>query len=197
MVCAIILAAGKSLRTGTQKVLLPSAEQTVIAHIADQVIKSPIRQVLVVTSEQSEQIATALKGKRLSIVINPDFEGDMLSSIRCGLRALPGCEAVMIVLGDQPSISPELIGQMIRIFETSDAQIIVPTYRGRRGHPILFSTQYCDEVQKKFDGVGLRGLLSAHPERVHELKVDDEAVLADMDEPQDYQRETKRARKRG
>ncbi len=194
MVCAIILAAGKSLRMGTQKLLLPFAEQTVIAHIADQILKSPIRQVLVVTAQQSEQIAAALKGKRLSIVINPDFDGDMLSSIRCGLRAFPGCEAILLALGDQPSINPQLIGEMIRIFETTDAQIIVPTHRGRRGHPILFSTQYCDEIQKKFDGIGLRGLLSAHPERVHELKVEDESILADMDEPKDYQREKTRQR---
>ena len=196
MICAIILAAGKSLRMGTQKLLLPFANQTVIGHVADQVIKSPIRQVLVVTAEQSEQIAAALKGKRLSIVINPDFEGDMLSSIRCGLRALPGCEAVMILLGDQPAIRSELIGEMIKIFETASASIIIPTYRGRRGHPILFSSKYCDEVQKRFDNVGLRGLLGAHPEQVHEMKVDDEAVLADMDVPQDYQRETTRQQRR-
>jgi molybdenum cofactor cytidylyltransferase len=196
MICAIILAAGKSLRMGTQKLLLPLAEQTVIGHVADQVIKSPIRQVLVVTAEQSEQIAAALKGKRLSIVINPDFEGDMLSSIRCGLRALPGCEAVMILLGDQPAVRSELVGELIRIYETSNASIIVPTYRGKRGHPILFSSKYCDEVQKKFDGVGLRGLLSAHPEQVHEMKVEDEGVLADMDVPADYQREAERQQRR-
>ena len=192
MICAIILAAGKSLRTGTQKLLLPFANQTVIGHVADQVIKSSIHQVLVVTAEQSEQIAAALKGKRLSIVINPDFEGDMLSSIRCGLRALPGCDAVMILPGDQPAIRSELVAEMIKIFETSNVSIIVPTYRGRRGHPILFSTKYCDEVQKKYDGVGLRGLLSAHPEQVHEMKVDDASVLADMHIPQDQQRETAR-----
>src|SRR3954471_13268003 len=179
MICAIILAAGKSLRMGTQKLLLPFGEQTVIGHVADQVIKSSIRQVLVVTAEQSEQIAAALKGKRLSIVINPDFEGDMLSSIRCGLRALPGCEAVMILLGDQPSISSELVGEIIRLYETSSGSIIVPTHRGKRGHPMLFSSNFCDEVQKKFDGVGLRGLLSAHPEQVHEMKVEDQGVLAD------------------
>ncbi|HEV8378727.1 MAG TPA: nucleotidyltransferase family protein [Tepidisphaeraceae bacterium] len=192
MICAIILAAGKSLRTGTQKLLLPFANQTIIGHVADQVIKSSIRQVLVVTAEQSEAIAAALKGKRLSIVINPDFEGDMLNSIRCGLRALPGCDAVMILLGDQQGIRSELVGEMVKIFETTNVSIIVPTYRGRRGHPILFAGKYCDEVQKRFDGVGLRGLLSAHPEQVHEMKVDDPAVLADVDNPQEYQRETAR-----
>ncbi len=196
MICAIILAAAKSLRSGTQKLLSPFANQTVIGHLADQAIKSPIRQVLVVTTEQSEQIAAALKGKRLSIVINPDFEGDMLSSIRCGLRGLPGCEAIMILMGDQPGIGSGLIGEIIRIFETTHASIIVPTYRGRRGHPILFSSQYCDEVQKKFDGVGLRGLLSAHPEQVHEMKVEDEAVIAGLDAPQQEKRETAREQKR-
>jgi molybdenum cofactor cytidylyltransferase len=196
MVCAIILAAGKSLRMGTQKLLLPLAGQTVIGHIADQVIKSPIRQVLVVTSDPSEAIAAALKGKRLSIVINPDRDGDMLSSVRCGLRALPDCEAVLILLGDQPSIRRELIGDMIHIFETTSASLIVPTYRGRRGHPILFSAKFCDEVQHRYEGTGLRGLLSAHPEQVHEMKVDDESVLADMDLPQDYQRESSRQREK-
>src|SRR3954468_4256494 len=145
MICAIILAAGKSLRMGTQKLLLPFANQTVIGHVADQVIKSHIRQVLVVAAEKSEEIAAALKGKRLSIVINPDFQGDMLSSVRCGLRALPGCEAVMVLLGDQPAIRSEFVGEMIRVFETTNAGIIVPTYRGKRGRPILFSSEYCDE----------------------------------------------------
>src|SRR5947207_14072158 len=174
MVCAIILAAGKSLRMGTQKLLLPFAGQTVIGHDVDQVNKSSIRQTLVVTSGQEEKIGAALKGKRVSTVINPDRDGDMPSSIRCGLRAMPGCEAVMILLGDQPSIRSELVGELIRIYETSNASIIVPTYRGKRGHPILFSSEYCDEVQKKFEGRGLRGLLSAHPEQVYEMKVEDE-----------------------
>src|SRR5947207_15663662 len=196
MVCAIILAAGKSLRMGTQKLLLPFAGQTVIGHDVDQVNKSSIRQTLVVTSGQEEKIGAALKGKRVSTVINPDRDGDMLSSIRCGLRAMPGCEAVMILLGDQPSIRSGLIADMIKIFETGNASIIVPTYRGRRGHPILFDTKYCDEVQKKYDNLGLRGLVSAHPEQVHELKVDDEAVLADMDNPEDYQRESARQNRR-
>src|SRR5438034_9102914 len=129
MVCAIIPAAGKSLPTGTQKLLLPFASQTVIGHIVDQVTKSPIRQTLVVTSGQEQEIGAALKGKRVSTVINPDRDGDMLSSIRCGLRAMPGCEAVMILLGDQSSIRSELIGEMIKIFETTNASIIVPTYR--------------------------------------------------------------------
>src|SRR6266550_7908834 len=132
MICAMILAAGKSLRMGTQKLLLPFANQTVIGHVADQVIKSAIRQVLVVAAEQSEQIAAALKGKRLSIVINPDFGGDMLSSVRCGLRALPDCEAIMVLLGDQPGIRSELVGEIIRIYETSNVGIIVATYRGKR-----------------------------------------------------------------
>ena len=108
---------------------------------------------------------------------------------------VPGCEAIMILLGDQPAIGSQLVGEMIRIYETSNASIVVPTYRGKRGHPIMFSSTYCDEVQKKFDGVGLRGLLSAHPEQVHEMKVEDESVLADMDVPGDYERERARQKR--
>ena len=114
----------------------------------------------------------------------------MLSSVRCGLRALPQqCKAALIALGDQPSITPKLIDLMLQSFAATDKRILVPLYHGKRGHPILLSKFYRSEILTHYDDVGLRGLLRAHQEDVFGLAVSTSAVLSDMDCPQAYRRE--------
>ena len=95
----------------------------------------------------------------------------------------------MVVLGDQPTIRTELIADLIRTFQTAAAKIIVPSFRGRRGHPILVSAGCFGEALTQHDGVGLRGLLNAHPHEIATLEVDDPKVLTDIDSPDDYRRE--------
>jgi len=190
MICAIVLAAGLSRRMGVQKLLLPFGGKTVIAHIVDQLLASTIDEVYVVTGHEAERISGELSDRAVSIVNNPDYESGMLSSVRCGLRALPEqCKGVLVALGDQPSITSKLIDRMLQSFETIEKRILVPFYNGRRGHPILFSGLYREEILTHYDDVGLRGLLHAHPDEVFELTVSNSSVLSDMDYPQDYQRE--------
>lgn len=188
MICATVLAAGLSRRMGAQKLLLPFGGKTVISHIVDQLLASKVNKVYVVTGHQAERIRKEFSGRPVSIVHNPDYESGMLSSVRCGLRALPKqCKTVLVAIGDQPSITTELIDLMIQSF--CGKQILVPCYDGKRGHPILFSATYRDEILTHFDDVGLRGLLHAHPDEVFELTVSNSAVLSDMDVPEDYRRE--------
>ena len=100
---------------GTQKLLLPYAGQTVIGQIVDNVLAAPIERAFVVTGNYGEAIRLALAGRPLTFVVNPDAAGDMLSSIRCGVRALPPeCMAATVVLGDQPTIRAKLIADLIR-----------------------------------------------------------------------------------
>ena len=114
----------------------------------------------------------------------------MLSSVRCGLRALPErCKAVLVAIGDQPSIGTELVDLMIRSFAAGSKKILVPCYEGKRGHPVLFSALYREEILTHYDDVGLRGLLHAHADEVLELAVTTSCVLSDMDYPDDYRRE--------
>jgi molybdenum cofactor cytidylyltransferase len=204
-ICAVILAAGQSRRMGAQKLLLPFDGRTVIGRIAGEILRSPVARTFVVVGADGARVAAALetglvsrKGGRsrgspkgrLSFVTNPDPDGDMLSSVRCGLRALPaGCEAVLVALGDQPSITAELVARIVHAFHASGHGIIVPVYGGKRGHPLLFSARYSREVLTRYDDLGLRGLLHAHPEDVFELPADSASVLSDMDYPQDYLRE--------
>ena len=114
----------------------------------------------------------------------------MLSSVRCGIRALPpDCQTALVARGDQPMIDTPLIDHLIAAFAATDKQILIPLHQGQRGHPLLFSRCYFDEILTRFDDVGLRGLLRAHPQDILELKVSTPSVLADIDRPEDYQRE--------
>jgi molybdenum cofactor cytidylyltransferase len=190
MICAIVLAAGLSSRMGVQKLLLPFGGKTVISHIVDQLLASTVDEVHVVVGHQAERISLELSGRAVSIVKNPNYKSGMLSSVRCGLRNLPEkCRDVMVVLGDQPSITTELIDQMLKSFATTEKNILVPLYKGKRGHPILFSSIYRDEILTQYGEVGLRGLLHGHSDDIFELAVSTASVLCDMDCPEDYRRE--------
>jgi len=190
MICAVVLAAGRSERMGTQKLLLPLDGKPVIARVVDALLRSPVDRSFVVTGRDGESIRAALHDRPIQFVSNPDPASDMLGSVRCGLRALPaGCEAVLMAVGDQPGISSTLVGEMIHCFQSDDPKIVVPVNAGRRGHPVLFSTRLCEEVLTRHDGKGLRGLLAAHPEEVFELAIASAGALEDMDTPADYQRQ--------
>ena len=190
MIAAIVPAAGYSHRMGTQKLLLPFGDTTIIGQVVDELLRSRVGEVYVVVGRQAERIEAALSGRKVSIVVNPEYAQGMLSSVRCGVRALPlSCEAIVVALGDQPGITAELVNTLVEAFSTGRRRILVPVHGGRRGHPLLFSADYRPEILTQHDDLGLRGLLRAHPDDVFELPVSTAAVLSDIDYPEDYQRE--------
>ena len=190
MVYAIVLAAGGSSRMGTQKLMLPFGDKKVITQIVDELLASSIDQVIVVVGSDSDKVEGELSQRSVGIVANPDYTRGMLSSIRCGIENLPSeCSAIMVVLGDQPSLRHELVDEMMITFGKTGKGILVPCYDGKHGHPLLFMVKYRDEIMTSFDETGLRGLLMAHPEEVFEMEVSDSSVLSDINSPEDYERE--------
>jgi molybdenum cofactor cytidylyltransferase len=188
--CALVLAAGSSTRMGTQKVLLPWGSTTVIGHIVDVLGRCALDDIVVVVGHEGARVVEALSGRPVRIVENPRHADGMLSSIRCGLRALPeSCEAVLVALGDQPGVREEVVQSVLEAFAGTGKGIIVPVHRGRRGHPLLFAYRYAVEVLSRHDDVGLRGLLADHPGDVLELPASSASVNSDMDTPEDYLRE--------
>jgi molybdenum cofactor cytidylyltransferase len=174
---------------GTQKLLLPLDGEPVIVRVVDQFLRGPVDQIFVVIGEEGRQIREAMAGRGVHFVTNPDAEGEMLSSVRCGLTAMPaGCDAVLVALGDQPSIAAEVVEQLVQAFLTAGRGIVVPTHQGRRGHPLVLAMHYRDEILTGYEDVGLRGLLEAHPEDVLSVEVNTRGVLEDIDVPEDYRR---------
>jgi len=172
---------------GSQKLLLPFAGKTVITHIIDQLLASVIDKVYVVVGHEPDRIAKELSGCPVTIVTNPDYKSGMLSTVRVGFEALPAdCEAVLVVLGDQPGIISHLVDEMIHSFRETKKGILVPLHNAKRGHPIIVARHYQREILTHYDQTGLRGLLYAHPDDIFELNVSTSSVLHDMDYPEDY-----------
>ncbi len=176
---------------GTQKVLLPFGKVTVLEHIVEVLHCGGADEIVVVTGHLSDRVAAVLRNTAVRPAVNPDYLAGMLSSIRCGLRAsAPDTQAWLIALGDQPSIRPEVVAAVIAEFRRSRHDrgvIVVPAFAGKRGHPLLFSHHFRQDVLLRFDNEGLRGLLSAHPDQVIQLAVSGGEILRDMDYPSDYE----------
>lgn len=196
MISAIILAAGRSRRMGRQKVLLPYAGATVIERIVAVLQKGTVDEIIVVVGHDADRVVSVLKHVGVHVVHNKSNATGMLSSVRCGiLAASPSTTGFMIALGDQPSIRPDVVASLISTFENpspSTDAILVPTFQGHRGHPVVFAAQYREAILSRFDGVGLRGLLHAYAEQVRTIPVGHSDILRDMDGPEDYARELDR-----
>ena len=194
MISAVVLAAGRSRRMGTQKLLLPVAGQPLICHVVDQVLAAAVEELIVVTRTDGRDVTKALANRNVRFVTNPNETSEMIDSVRCGLVALPAsCEATLIVLGDQPGVTTDVVNRLIRTFREQDRGIVVPTFGGRRGHPLLIATHYRDDIVQRYDEVGLRGLLQSHPQDVIQVEIPVPGILEDVDDPSDYERVVKAA----
>ncbi len=193
---AVVLAAGMSTRMGQPKVLLPWAEgRTIIEHILHQLILSKLDHITVVTGHLSREVTAQVKPYAVQTVYNRAFRtGEMLSSLKAGLRALPAhVTAALVVLGDQPRIQPRVVMQVLMAYAEGRGEIIVPSYEMRRGHPILLDRRCWHEILDLPEDGSLRDVIYAHAEQIAYVAVDTDSVLRDVDTPQDYDDERQRA----
>jgi molybdenum cofactor cytidylyltransferase len=183
-VAAILLAAGKSSRMGSCKQLLPLGGSPVIVRCLDALVSGGAAEIIVVVSGEGNEVAAAVRDYPVRIVVNPEGEGDMASSVRAGRAALTAeAKGVIVSLCDYPLVSAGTITSLIVTHGGSPGSIITPCHQERRGHPLLFSRSILNELG---GDMILRDLVRRDPDRTHRLDVDDPGVLLDMDTPEDY-----------
>lgn len=187
-VAAMLLAAGESRRMGEPKGLLPLGSKTVVEVILDKLLSLPLHEIIAVLGHQADRLRGAIGNRAVRAVINSEYPRGMLSSVQFGLKHLsPGAEGVMICLLDQPLIPTEVFRCLVDSLQHDASRILIPTYEGRRGHPILIPLQFCDEVFTLEDSLGLRQLLRAKGEAIREVAVTAKDVLSDLDTKRDYE----------
>lgn len=177
---------------GRLKQVLPWGACTIIEAVVRATLASSLAEIVVVLGHEADAVEEALRplsgDPRLRLVRNAGYREGMLSSVQAGVAALsPDCRAFLMVLGDQPGINPAVIDQLIMAFGRGDGQILLPTFNGRRGHPVLFSLRYREEIAHIDPSVGLRQLVWNHADDVREIAVAEENVLIDLDYPTDYE----------
>lgn len=179
MLAAVILSGGASSRMGRPKALLPYQGGVFLEHLLD-VTKHPrigVRRI--VLGPHAEPIARAIHLPADEIVINDEWEKGQLSSIQAALRSLPAAtDGLLLCLIDHPLVSAQLVGELIERFYASRAPIVVPSFEGRRGHPVIFSSGLYAELKAAPLDVGARAVVWAHrDEIVHHLTTEEGCVL--------------------
>jgi molybdenum cofactor cytidylyltransferase len=191
-VSAVVLAAGRSARMGEAKQLLRVGEQTMLERTIENVRASRVEAAVLVLGFGAESIRRELPAallKDIRVVINENYASGMASSLREGLAAVNlESDAALIVLADQPLVSPETMNEIVERFCGSDGEIVVPYYRGERGNPVLLGRAVFAEAMALEGDVGCRAIFSRHTEGILRVDVDDAGILADIDTRKDLER---------
>jgi molybdenum cofactor cytidylyltransferase len=144
---------------------------------------------VVVVGAHAEKVRRALTGLPVDIVVNEAWVQGMSGSVRAGLAALrPEIQAVLMVLADQPALTPELLKLLKARYCATGAPIVAPTFQGRRGNPVLFDRALFVELSDVEGDQGGRALLACYQKEMEQVEIDDPAATMDVDTRQDYER---------
>ncbi len=191
MLAAIILSGGESSRMGSPKALIPYRGRAFLEHLLDVTRHPKLGPVLVVLGPHAEQVHKEVALNPASVVLNPDWKQGQLSSIQAALRHLaqgPETEGIMLFLVDHPLISAALVDQLIAGFYRSGAPIVVPVFRGKRGHPVIFAHQLYDELLAAPLDKGARTVVWAHASEVLQVPTDEEGVVLNLNDPEAFRK---------
>jgi molybdenum cofactor cytidylyltransferase len=184
MLAAVILSGGASRRMGTPKALLPYRGGTFLEHLLSVTAHPRIGWRRVVLGADAQAIAEGVALPPHEMVINKNWEDGQLSSIQAGVRSLPdGTDGMLLCLIDHPLISRELVGELVERFYESGKSIVLPVYKGRRGHPVIFSARLYEELLSAPLETGARAVVWAHREGVCEMETNEEGCVLNLNDP--------------
>jgi molybdenum cofactor cytidylyltransferase len=185
MLAAVILTGGESRRMGSAKALLPYQGRPFLEHLLEVSQHPKIGARRVVLGARAEAITQSVKLDPAEVVVNAEWEKGQLSSIQAAVRKLPaGTDGMLLFLVDHPLVSEGLVAQLIEKFYTSRTLIVLPTYLGRRGHPVIFSATLYEELLAAPPEVGARAVVWAHANGIVEVPTDEEGVVLNLNDPE-------------
>jgi molybdenum cofactor cytidylyltransferase len=197
-ISAILLGAGESKRMGIDKLSLSWGKKTVFTHCFETLLRSEVQEVIVVLGIRNKGINHLFRGQKVKVFLNPYYKRGMSVSIKKGIRGIhPRCDGILIALGDQPFLKTRTINALIHAFDQGRGGIIVPSFRGRRGNPVIFHRRYKKELLNLRGDVGGRSIVERYPKDVQVVPVKSIGVVKDIDTWQDYQRKNEELRMKG
>jgi molybdenum cofactor cytidylyltransferase len=191
-VYAIIPAAGRSLRMGQLKQLMPYGDRTILETVIETVLAGPVNGLVVVANSDIDDELDLSEDPRFVTAINDDAESQMLDSILLGLDTLaaafdlPRHCGVCVCPGDMPGIDVASVTACVNQFRQHADRIVVATFQAKRGHPIIVPHPMTAELAEITEG-GLAELLHRHTDKLHPVECETPGVTKDIDTPGDYQ----------
>jgi molybdenum cofactor cytidylyltransferase len=192
MISAILLGAGESKRMGKNKLLLPWGKKTIFEHCLETLLRSEVKEVIVVINDRLKELIPPINTQKIKVIINPHYKRGMSTSIRQGVQTIaPGSEGILIALGDQPFIKTRTINAMIKAFARGKDGIIVPSFKGKRGHPVIFHRRFRRELLNLKGDAGGKSIVERHPGEILDIPLKSEGVVKDIDLWEDYEENLK------
>jgi molybdenum cofactor cytidylyltransferase len=183
-VVAVVLAAGKSSRMGSNKMLAEVNGEPMLRKTVKNLRGSAVDEIVVVTGHEANAVAAALQGLGLRTVHNPNYAHGLSSSLRVGVDAAGRADALIVCLGDMPRVSAETVDRMIAAFNpTEHRSIVVPVHKGQFGNPVLWGSEHFARLRTMSGDKGARALIGDMKSEATEIEADD-GVLIDADTPE-------------
>ena len=177
---------------GSPKALLPVDGQSFIERIVGALQGSRVGRILVVLGHHASEIGPRIQHLSVTVVVNQNYRKGQLSSLAAAIRFLEAEEGtepidgLMVHLVDHPFLSPALVDEMIERFYQSGKLVVVPTYNGKRGHPVLFSKELFSELLDAPLEQGAKPVVHGHRNETLEVATDEKGVVVDIDTPEEY-----------
>ncbi len=181
-ISAILLGAGESKRMGADKLSLPWGRRTILEQCFQTLLRSEVNELIIVLNSRNKAAQDLLRGRKASVVVNPLFKKGMSTSIRKGLQAIHShCDGILVALGDQPLLKTRTINALIHAFNRGEGRIIIPSFRGTRGHPVIFHREFKRELLNLKGDVGGRSIFKSRSQDVRVIPVKSAGVIKDID----------------
>lgn len=189
-IAGLILAAGESTRMGIDKALLMYRGRTFLQSIIATLRDAGVERIVIVLGHHAAEIERATNLANVEVLLNADYQRGQTSSLQTGLKALAGqpVDGIVLSLVDHPAFRASTIAKLIVAFNASRAPVVVPTYQGQRGHPVLIGRALFDELMGLAQDAGANTVIRKYRESTQFVEVDDAGVLTDVDDPAAYRK---------
>jgi molybdenum cofactor cytidylyltransferase len=197
MIVAVVLSAGESSRMGRPKALLPVDGVRFIEKIVTALKSTRVAKIIAVLGHDADEMRRQIGDLPVTMVVNPNYKQGQLSSLVAAINSIQSSkdnasvDGILVHLVDHPYINPDLVNLMIDRFHETKNLIVVPRYRGRRGHPVIFSSALFAELLAAPLDQGAKTVVHAHRDETLEIDTEDEGVTIDIDTPEEYRQHVK------
>jgi len=187
MISAILLAACQSKRMNGENKLTKEIQGIPLIKLSvKNILASSINELTIVLGHQKEIIEKLIdKNEKIKFVFNKNFESGMASSIKTGLNNLSEkTEAFFICLGDMPMLSPDIYNKLIK--SKDNKEIIVPTYKGQQGNPVLFDKSMKEKIRNISGDSGAKKILELNKDKILNLEINDQSITKGFNTQSDF-----------
>ena len=187
MYSLLILAAGESRRMGKDiKQLLPFGKHSLLEHVLLKFLNIPLISERIVVLGSSIESIVPIKPPSFKIVVNKNYKKGMTSSLKIGLSAVKKSNHLIFMPFDYPLLKKATIESLIRHHKTNSGKIIMPSYKMKKGHPVIFDRVFLNELSRVSPKRGAREVILKNSESIVYVPTSSIGVLLDIDTPLDY-----------